>query len=157
MSAERRASTRIDDQQAVGLVLAQLSRDVRGASDLGTGTAPPAEIDLTEADGTHVRWAVDNGGGRLVRYLGAAPGVSVGNVTTATAIVLLDAAGDPLVAGSPDTAADVVHCAAGVQATVVLNDGVSETAVAQLPGVPLDESGSAVTGVEPGDRWPGCP
>jgi prepilin-type N-terminal cleavage/methylation domain-containing protein len=156
MTAERRASSRIDEEQSVTLVLAQFGRDVRGAADLGPGTAPPQDVDMTEVDGTKVRWVYDDATGRLQRFLGDTAGVSVGGLSDATGLALLDAAGDPLVAGSPDTPADVLHCAVVIRATVVSRDGAQQTAAAALGEVPLGVGSSVVTGVTAPTRWPGC-
>jgi hypothetical protein len=157
MSAERRSSGKIDDEQATGLILAQLTRDVRGAADLAPATQPPDELDLVEVDGSRVRWVYDGGQRRLTRYLGANAGISLGSVGDATAFTLLGAGGQPLLAGAGYTPADLIHCAATIQATVTLSDGVSETAAAGLAEVPQDAGGSAVTGVRPAGGWPGCP
>jgi prepilin-type N-terminal cleavage/methylation domain-containing protein len=157
MTAERRASSRIDEEQSVSLVLGQFGRDVRGAADLGPGTAAPAEVDLTEVDGTTVRWIYEGATGRLQRFLGDTAGVSVGGLSDPTGLALLDGAGDPLMAGSPDTTADILHCAVAIRATVVSRDGAQQTAAAGLGHVPLGVGSSVVTGVTAPTKWPGCP
>ena len=66
--AERTASTRIDDEQAVSLTLEQLSRDVRTATVLLPATNPD-QVDLGLLGGHEVRWWYDSLAGTLWRQV----------------------------------------------------------------------------------------
>jgi prepilin-type N-terminal cleavage/methylation domain-containing protein len=157
MHAESRASTRIDDEQAVGTVLAQFTHDVRSADGLGSGTQLPDEVDLDEVGGGTVRWVFDPDAGLLTRYLGSTTGVHVDGLGSGTAFALQDGAGNALGATAGDTAADVLDCAATVSVSVAVDrDDFVEMASGPLrqEGATADPSG--VADVETAASWPGC-
>jgi len=151
LRTERRASTRIDDEQTVRLVLAQLTHDVRGAGGILPGTAAtlPIQLDL-ELGSQHIRWtyAVAATSGTLSRSIVddqtnvITPGVSVGglaNGSTVTPFTLLGTDGSDLSALPGMTPADVAHCVTAVQAQVVSSAHpptapFAETVVAQVRG-----------------------
>jgi len=120
---EHRASDRIDEEQAVRLVLAQLTRDVRGATDIDA--TPPARLDLTEPGGVHVRWLYASSALTRLDVPSGGPatsGVSVGSLANGAAappFVLLDASGVDRSLWSGWTTTDVVRCAVAVRAQVV--------------------------------------
>jgi type II secretory pathway pseudopilin PulG len=165
-TAERNASARIDDEQAVQLVLSQLSRDVRNAAPQPSTLPPPPpppsplvyatgdEIDLTYADGAAVTWKYSAATGVLQRTFNGTAGVSVGGLTNADYSVfqLLASDGTELVSGAApatgDTAADVTTCAA----TVV----VSLTSRAHAPAKPFVDTVYAPFDAPAIDRR-GCP
>ena len=152
LRTERRASGRIDDEQALRLVLAQFSRDVRGA-DAVTPTALstlPAELDLASG-AQSISWRYDPVAGRLSRTVSSgsttSPGVSVLGVANGATPVfrLLDRSGADLSVAPGNSAADAFRCAVGVEASVTSNahPGVApftETAIAELH-VPPDLEG----------------
>ena len=152
MRTERLASGRIDDEQAVRLVLAQLSRDVRNADAISPRdlVTLPGELDLVNgSDG--ISWRYDRTGQQLIRVVSAGgtetSGIRVGGVTNGSEPVfrLLSRAGADLATMPGATAADVFRCAVAVQASVtsVTRPGVAaftETAVADLRG-PADLEG----------------
>ena len=74
-TAERHASTRIDDEQSVRVVLAQFTHDVRNASSLpwiAPGTSDH-QVDL-EVAGQHIRWWYDAAGHILHRQIDSGGG-----------------------------------------------------------------------------------
>lgn len=153
---ERRASTRIDDEQAVRLVLAQLTRDVRGAAGVRPETTLPDQLDLDEVGGAHVRWSYDSAGARqtLTRSTvsgsgQATAGVSAGGLANTAGSVaplsLLGRTGD-LATLAGGTAADAVRCAVAVQVQVV--------SAAHPPTAPFTET--VVADLHPADLQ-GCP
>jgi len=148
LRTERRASNRIDDEQAVRLVLAQFSRDVRGADAITPATlnALATEVDLTSGTQS-ISWRYEPLAGRLSRTVtsgsSTTPGVSVQGLANGAAPVfrLLDRSGADLSAAPDNSAADAFRCAVGVEASVTSNahPGVapfSETAVAELHVLP---------------------
>lgn len=152
MRTEHRASNRIDDEQAVRLVLAQFSRDVRGADAVTPTALSTLATELDLASGTQsISWRYDPVGGRLSRTVSSGstttPGISVAGVVNGSAPVfrLLDRSGTDLSAGPGNSQADAFRCAVGVEASVTSNarPGVApftETAVAELH-VPPDLEG----------------
>lgn len=152
LRTEHRASDRIDDEQAVRLVLAQFSRDVRGADAITPTTLNTLATEVDLASGTQsISWRYDPVAGRLSRTLtsgsSTTPGVSVEGLANGAAPVfrLLDRAGADFSAAPGNSAADAFRCAVGVEASVTSNahPGVapfSETAVAELH-VPSDLEG----------------
>lgn len=152
LRTEHRASNRIDDEQAVRLVLAQFSRDVRGA-DAITPTplnALGTEVDLANG-AQRISWRYDAAAGRLSRTLTSGslptPGVSVQGLANGAvpAFRLLDRSGADLSVAWGNTAADTFRCVVAVEASVASNAHpgtapFTETAVAELH-VPLDLEG----------------
>jgi prepilin-type N-terminal cleavage/methylation domain-containing protein len=139
-NAERRASTRIDDEQSVRLALTQFTRDVRNATALIPGTNNPNQIDLSDGS-AHISWSYDAASHVLVRntYQGSTghPGVSVGGLTNPADTVFKVLAQDgtnlfTLPGGAP---ADIVDCAAVIEASV--------TSAAHPPSAPFSESADA--------------
>lgn len=151
-TAERRASTRIDDEQTVTLTLAQLTHDVRNASALGQATNPD-QVDLLFADGSEVRWWYDGNGHTLWRQVPdrSHPGGWVRQPLTGltngpgTVFRYLAADGTPL---DPSVNVDdVIACTATVDVSVT--DG------AHPPSQPFTQTADAPV-LAPVDRR-GCP
>lgn len=148
LRTERRASSRIDDEQAVRLVLAQFSRDVRGADAINPTTLNTLATEVDLVSGTQsVSWRYDPVAGRLSRTVtsgsSTAAGVSVQGLANGAAPVfhLLDRSGADLSGGPGNSATDAFRCAVGVEASVTSNaqPGVApftETAVAELHAPP---------------------
>ena len=174
-SAERHASTRIDDEQALSGLLAQFTRDVRNATAVGTVpiTSLPTSVELVEPPGSgpqFVRWAIEPSGSgfALTRYLATTagatgtPGVSVAGLTSASAFDRQSADGtellNPPVAGLTET--DAARCTATIEASIVSS--------AHPPSAPFTENVAApvhaTTGAAPASLEPatepdarGCP
>jgi len=124
-NAERRASTRVDDQQSVRLVLAQLTRDVRNASSVGAPPGNTDELDLGYTNGDAVVWTFDPSTHVLQRQSTpngqATPntGVSIGGLTnTGTVFAFLSADGTDLLADPSASAADLSTCTSTVAVSV---------------------------------------
>jgi type II secretory pathway pseudopilin PulG len=150
-SAERNASTRIDDEQAVAVVLAQFTRDVRNASAIET--VPTASlsttVELVEPSGSgsqYVRWAIEPAGSNfaLTRYLATSPGdpgspgVTVGGLTGASVFDRQSVNGTELVNPPPAfllTETDAARCAGTIEASIVSN--------AHPPSAPFTENVAA--------------
>jgi type II secretory pathway pseudopilin PulG len=174
--AEHTASTRIDDEQAVAVVLAQFTRDVRNATAVEPVaiTSLPTTIELVEPSGSgvqYVRWAIEASGSAfaLTRYLAAAPGdagspgVSVGGLTGASAFDRQSVNGTELINPPPTfvlTETDAARCVGTIEASIVSN--------AHPPSAPFTENVAAqvhattsVVGatLEPSDQLDvrGCP
>ncbi|HZQ58531.1 MAG TPA: type II secretion system protein [Acidimicrobiales bacterium] len=126
-SAERRASTRVDDQQAVRLVLAQLTRDVRNASSVGAPPANTDELDLGYTNLDTVVWTFDPSTHVLQRQSTpngqATPntGISLGGITNPTTVfAFLSADGNDLLTDPSASAADLSTCTSTVAVTVTV-------------------------------------
>jgi prepilin-type N-terminal cleavage/methylation domain-containing protein len=153
-NAERRASTRVDDEQAVRLVLAQFTRDVRNATSVGAPSLASSEVDLAYANGDGVVWAYDPSTHVLQRQLipngqdTANLGVSLGGLTnTGTVFAFLGANGKDLLTDPSSSAVDLTTCTSTVE--------VSVTAAAHPPARPFRETADAPVQA-PLDRR-GCP
>ena len=149
---ERITSTRVDDDQALRLTLAQLTRDVGDANPVqaqpSVGAYPTtADLLLDGPPSTHVQWSFDAGAQTLTRFvfLGPVkkPTAVLGQVTQAT-FVWLDAAGADLASQPWVTPDDVVRCALElrVTATIASHRGSAPTtqtaqfAIGNQPGNP---------------------
>jgi prepilin-type N-terminal cleavage/methylation domain-containing protein len=153
--AERHASSRIDSEQSVRLVLAQLTRDVGDANAL-LPAINPNQIDLGFAGGGEVRWWYD-GTGHILRRMVPDPhipgawdyGVSITGLTNAsgTAIHFLASDGTDMFAAADATPADQMTCTATIAVTV--------TSKAQPPSLPFTEAASAPLNAVADRR--GCP
>ena len=141
---ERRASGRIDDEQAVRLGLSQLERDVRSSELL---TADPStlgsQLDL-QVGPDHVRWTYDPHASTLSRSVVTDSSVTTGAVVPSVAVgtdpmfALVGRDGRDLAILAGGTSLDQVRCAASVKVTVAsaAHRGLApftETAVAPLP------------------------
>jgi prepilin-type N-terminal cleavage/methylation domain-containing protein len=152
-TAERHASTRIDEEQSVRLVLAQFTRDVRNATSLAFPSAPapwPAdEVDLTDG-GVPVVWAYTPTTGVLQREIGGNPSVSLRGLTNTSGTVFESAGldGGDLFTDASATRTDAATCAATLTAAV--------TSRAQPPSAPFTETASAPLQALVTDRR-GCP
>ena len=138
--AERRASTRIDDEQTVRVALAQLTHDVRNANALLPATNPD-QIELGYADGAIVRWWYDPVGRILrrevpsVQYPGGWDfGITVPNLTntTGTVFTLLAADRTNLLTLPGANITDALTCTSIVD--------VSVTDAAHPPSAPFTET-----------------
>lgn len=156
-NAERRASTRIDDSQAVRVVLTQLARDVRNASRLSylPFDAPSMhvvdELDLWPPTSPNpVVWTYDPAHHVLQRAVNNTPGVSISSLTNAdgTVFQLLAADGSDLLADASASGNDFGACTAVV--------AVSVTSAAHPPSQPFTESAHAPF-APPGVDRRGCP
>jgi prepilin-type N-terminal cleavage/methylation domain-containing protein len=155
-NAERHSSRRIDDEQSVRVVLAQLTRDVRNSNGLLSGTALD-EVDLGYLNGDEVLWTFDPNGHVLQRsvpdphnpgsYL---PGISVRGLTNADGTVfrILAPDGSDLLSDASASSNDVTACATTV--------AVSVTASAHPPSAPFTETAHAPVDAPGVDRR-GCP
>lgn len=147
--AERQASTRVDDEQSVRVVLAQFARDVRNATSVAVPSLPSTEVDLSYANGDAVVWAYDASTHVLQRSLTpqgqatSTSGVSIGGLTnSATVFEFLASDGSDLMADASTTVQDVTTCTATVAVSVTSSGHpplglFTETAHApvQAPGV----------------------
>ena len=151
-TAERHASTRIDDQQAVSLTLAQLTHDVRNASDLGAATNPD-QVDLMFANGGEVRWWYDSTGHTLwrqtpdINHPGGWIRQPLVNLTNGPGTVFSFLAEDGTPLDPSVNVDDVISCAATV--TVSLTDG------AHPPSQPFTQTADAAVLASVDRR--GCP
>lgn len=161
-NAERRASTRIDDEQSVALVLAQFTRDVRNAAPWSSDSPPTPlfaaaadSVELHYANGDDVVWSYTATSGVLQRTLNGNAGVSLGGLTNASGTVfqvlaadgsnlLVDASTSPPSVFPPE----VITCAVTVTASV--------TSSAHPPSEPFTETASAPVEAPGVDRR-GCP
>jgi prepilin-type N-terminal cleavage/methylation domain-containing protein len=149
--AERHASSRIDSEQSVRLVLAQLTRDVGDASALLPGINVN-QIDM-EINGAHVWWWYDSTGHRLDRWTGVGGanyrGVSITGLTNAPGTVFhfLASDGTDMFAAPDATLADQMTCTATI--------AVSVTSTAQPPSAPFTEATNAPLNAVADRR--GCP
>jgi prepilin-type N-terminal cleavage/methylation domain-containing protein len=159
-AAESRTSNRIDEEQGVDLVLAQFARDVRSATGLESSTNLPDEVDLAGGTGGVVRWVYDPSAATITRYVGAAAGVSLQSVVAGTSFEVDAADGTDLSSGAW-TAADVLHCAAVVRATVVTSEPYPERSFTETGAGQLHPTfGAVMTGaarIDVTGAWPGCP
>jgi prepilin-type N-terminal cleavage/methylation domain-containing protein len=157
-AAERHASTRIDDEQSVQLVLAQFSRDARNATAMAFPNPappsppppwPPDEVDLTEPSGA-VAWVYEPATGVLQRELDGVAGISIGGLTNLPGTVFEFSSLDSgnLLVDSSATQSDVATCAMTVVASV--------TSQAHPPSRPFTETVSAPLRALETDRR-GCP
>ena len=156
--AERVASTRIDDEQSVRVVLAQLTRDVRNAQAVNNQVLLPGttadEIDL-EVDGVHVRWWYDSTAHVLTRKAvddvtsAVVDGVSIGGLTDppGTTFALLAGDGSNLLSLQSASLDDVLTCTATVEVAV--------TSGAHRPSRPFTETADAPVNAVADRR--GCP
>jgi prepilin-type N-terminal cleavage/methylation domain-containing protein len=152
-TAERNASTRIDDEQSVRLVLAQLSRDVRNATTLQVPPGPPwpaDEIDLTDAAGDADVWVYHPDSGVLQRTTNGNVSISVGGLLNTSGTVFTASGPDAtdLFADASASPTDVATCAVTVSASV--------TSSAHPPSRPFTETVSAPLRA-PGTDRRGCP
>jgi prepilin-type N-terminal cleavage/methylation domain-containing protein len=153
--AERHASSRIDSEQSVRLVLAQLTRDVGDANALLNATNAN-QIDLGFAGGGEVRWWYDVGGHVLRRMIpdphnpGAwIWGVSLTGLTNAPGTVMhfLAPDGTDLFVAPDASSSDVLRCTTSIEISVTSN--------AQRPSAPFTEAASAAVNAVNDRR--GCP
>jgi prepilin-type N-terminal cleavage/methylation domain-containing protein len=153
--AERHASSRIDSEQSVRLVLAQLTRDVGDASAL-LDASNANQIDLGFAGGGEVRWWYDVGGHTLRRQIPDSHnagawiwGVSITGLTNAPGTVtqFLASDGTDLFAAPDASLSDVLRCTTAIE--------VSVTSSAQPPSAPFTEATSAPVNAVSDRR--GCP
>jgi prepilin-type N-terminal cleavage/methylation domain-containing protein len=154
-NAERRASTRVDDEQAVRLVLAQLTRDVRNATSIGGASLPSYEVDLGYANGDAVVWAYDPSTHVLQRQLtlngqsNPTTGVSIGGLTNSgTVFGFLAADGTDLATDPSSSVVDLSTCTTTVAVTVI--------SAAHPPARPFTETADAPVQAPGLDRR-GCP
>ena len=120
-NAEHRASTRIDDEQSVRLVLAQFTRDVRNASTLTVNPLDPLnEVDLGYANGDTVVWSYQTSAHVLQRESNGNAGISLGALTNSTGTVfqLLAPDGSDLFTDQSAGTDDYSVCTATVVASV---------------------------------------
>ncbi len=147
-SAERHASTRIDDEQSVRLVLAQFSRDVRNASAtpplLPIVRATKDEIDLTYANGWAVAWVYTPATGVLHRTVNGNASVSVGGLTNPDGTVFQVLAADGSNMFDPNvyaTTSDITKCAVTVMASVTSRAHPPSKPFVETVNAPLDAPG----------------
>jgi prepilin-type N-terminal cleavage/methylation domain-containing protein len=133
--AERTTSGRIDDEQALRLTLAQLTRDGRDAEQIQaepTTAAYSTTMDLV-VGGSHVRWAF--AAGALTRSIvaddGTARATSVLAGVTASAFSWVGPGGQQLPSEPWATPADIARCTAELGATVTLVARVGAASVTQ--------------------------
>jgi type II secretory pathway pseudopilin PulG len=162
--AERRASTRIDDEQAVRLVLDQFVRDVRNAGPQpgpllpllvtppspGPGSPSPDEIKLGYPNGDAVVWSYDASTHVLQRQLNGKASVSLTGLTNPAGSVfqVLAADGANMFADQFASAVDVTACGTTVVAAV--------TSRGHPPLAPFTETAHAPLNA-PGIDRRGCP
>jgi len=139
-TAEHNASTRIDDQQAVSLTLAQLTHDVRNASDLGQATNPN-QVDLVFANGGEIRWWYDSTGHTLwrqvpdINHRGGWVRQPLANLTNGPGSVFSFLAADGTSLDPSANVDDVISCTATVE--------VSVTDAAHPPSQPFTQTADA--------------
>jgi len=173
-SAERHASTRIDDEQALAVVLAQFTHDVRNA----TAVEPvplaqlPTTLELVEpgSGSVYVRWALEPSGSgfALTRYAASSlagtwePGVSAAGLTAASVFDRQSADGTDLVSPPPAglTNADAARCTETVEASIVSSAHPPSAPFAENVAAPVHATTSAVAAsLEPAGPLDvrGCP
>ncbi len=155
-NAEHRASTRIDEEQSVRLVLAQFTRDMRNATSLQPNpprySTKPDQIDVLQGS-VHVRWWYNAAAHTLIRRTYDAGGgghdAPLNGLTNASGTVLTVSAqdGTDLFTVPDGTLADVVRCGATA--------AVSVTSSAQPPSKPFTETAEAPLTTSADQR--GCP
>jgi type II secretory pathway pseudopilin PulG len=131
-SAQATTSTRIDDEQAARLILAQFSHDVRSAASLVAPALPSdyattVDVILDDPASTEVRWVYDSAALTLTRNIVTggvpAPTAVLGGVANglgpSPVFAWLASDGTNLNASVWATAADVAQCAVVIQATVI--------------------------------------
>jgi prepilin-type N-terminal cleavage/methylation domain-containing protein len=157
-NAERRASTRVDDEQAVRLVLAQFTRDVRNATSVGGTSLPSLEVDLGYANGDAVAWTYDPSAHVLQRWLtpngqpDPIAGVSIGGLTnTGTVFAFLGADGTDLANPATNPSSSLVDLS-----TCTSTVAVSVISSAHPPAKPFTEAADAPVQAPGLDRR-GCP
>jgi prepilin-type N-terminal cleavage/methylation domain-containing protein len=131
-SAQATTSTRIDDEQAARLTLAQFSHDVRSAASVVAPSVSPAyattvDVILNDVAHTEIRWVYDPAASTLTRNIvtGGVPAAtavlkSVANGTGPSPVFVWLAADGTNLNSSPwATTSDIAHCAVVIQATVI--------------------------------------
>jgi len=158
--AERRASTRIDDEQSVRVALAELTHDVRNATALLPDATNTNSIDLAVPGPQEVRWWYDAAGHVLQRStLDVAlstpsakafdKGLSIPNVVNppGSVFTFLAPDGTNVFADPSATSADAAACTATI--------GVSVTVTGHPPSAPFTESAEPPVNAAADRR--GCP
>jgi len=174
-SAEHNASTRIDDEQAVAVVLAQFTRDVRNATavEIVPVASLTTTVELVEQSASgllYVRWALEPSGSglALTRYVAdssgatGSPGVTVGGLTNESVFDRQSADGTELVSPPAPglTDADAARCAATIEASIISNAHPPSAPFTDDVAAPVHATTSQVFAtLEPSDQLDvrGCP